>query len=315
MNYYGMNKGIRDMKIDRLVSIIMILNNKDKVTAKELSEKFEVSTKTIQRDMEIIERAGIPIVSYKGHQGGYGIIDGYRVSKASMTGDEANLLKKLLIGINKCYENKEATTLINKLEVIKPEKHSSLNDRLIIDFSTWGKSEELTDEMNIIDEAIKNRNPIEFDYINGSGEKTSRKIEPYKIIFKSLALYVYGFCNLKNEMRVFKINRMENIKAKNENFIYNEKLMDNLFIEKEIEKIQVTIRTPSKMKEVIKEGFPEYKLIEEKDGFIIAIIKVPCGKWIEGMILSFGDCIEVLSPLDLRESIKEKINNMNKLYK
>ena len=315
MNYYSMNKGIRKMKIDRLVSIIMILNNKDKVTAKELSEKFEVSTKTIQRDMEIIERAGIPIVSYKGHQGGYGIIDGYKVNKSSMTSDEANLLKKLLIGINKSYENKEATTLINKLEVINPEKYSSLNDRLIIDFSTWGKRKEHTDEMNIIDEAIKNKNPIEFDYINVSGEKTSRQIEPYKIIFKSLAWYVYGFCTLKNEMRVFKVNRMENIKVKNENFIYNEKLMDDLFIKKEIEKIQVTIRIPSKMREMIKEGFPEYKLIEEKDGFIIAIIKVPCGKWIEGMILSFGDCMEVLSPLDLRESIKEKINNMNKLYK
>ncbi|WP_346940651.1 YafY family protein [uncultured Clostridium sp.] len=303
------------MKIDRLVSIIMILNNKEKVTAKELSEKFEVSTKTIQRDMEIIARAGIPIVSYKGHRGGYGIIAGYKVNKSSMTGGEANFLKKLLMGINKSYENKEATTLINKLEVIQPEKHSSLNDRLIIDFSTWGKSEELTDEMNIIDEAIKNKNPIEFDYVNGSGEKTSRQIEPYKIIFKSLAWYVYGFCNLKNEMRVFKVNRMENIKVKNENFIYNEKLMDDLFIEKEIEKIKVTIRIPSKMKEMIKEGFPEYKLIEEKDGFIIAIIKVPSGKWIEGMILSFGDCIEVLTPLDLRKSIKEKINSMNKLYK
>jgi predicted DNA-binding transcriptional regulator YafY len=303
------------MKIDRLISIIMILNNKDKVTAKELSEKFEVSTKTIQRDMEIIERAGIPIVSYKGHQGGYSIIDGYRVNKSSMTGDEVNLLKKLLIGINKSYENKEATTLINKLEVIKPERESSLNDRLVIDFSTWGKSEELTDAINIIDDAIKNRNPIEFDYINASGEKTSRKVDPYKIIFKSLAWYVYGFCTLKNEMRVFKVNRMENIKVKNASFIYNEKLMDDLFIEKEIEKIQVTIRIPSKMKEMIKEGFPEYKLIKEKDGFIIAIIKIPGGKWIEGMILSFGDCIEVLSPLSLRESIKEKINDMNKLYK
>ncbi len=303
------------MKIDRLISIIMILNNKGKVTAKDLSEKFEVSTKTIQRDMEIIERAGIPIVSYKGHQGGYSIIDGYRVNKSSMTGDEVNLLKKLLMGINKSYENKEATTLINKLEVIKPEMESSLNDRLVIDFSTWGKSEELTDTINIIDDAIKNRNPIEFDYINGNGEKTSRKVDPYKIIFKSLAWYVYGFCTLKNEMRVFKITRIENIKVKKEKFIYREELMENLFGEKEIEKNKITIRIPSKIKEMIKEGFPEFELIKERDEFIIATINVPCGKWIEGIILSFGDCIEVLSPLSLRESIKEKINNMNKLYK
>lgn len=84
------------MKIDRLISIIMILNNKERVTAKELSEKFEVSTKTIQRDIDTIEMAGIPIVSYKGHEGGYGIIDSYRVDKASMTKNEIELLKSLL---------------------------------------------------------------------------------------------------------------------------------------------------------------------------------------------------------------------------
>ena len=268
------------MKIDRLVSIIMILNSKDKVTAKELSEKFEVSTKTIQRDMDIIARAGIPIVSYKGNQGGYGIIDGYKVNKSSMTSDEANLLKKLLMGINKSYENQETSTLLNKLDVIKPQNNNGLFDRLVIDFSTWGKSEELNGEMRIIDEAIKNKNPIEFHYINGSGEKTFRRMDPYKIIFKSLAWYVYGFCNLKNEMRIFKVNRMKDINVKKEKFIYKEELIDNFFIEKELEKIEVTIKMQSKMVGIIKEGFRDYRLIEEKDDFIIAIISVPSGKWI-----------------------------------
>lgn len=303
------------MKIDRLISIIMILNNKNKVTAKELSDKFEVSTKTIQRDMEIIERAGIPIVSYKGHQGGYSIIDGFKVNKSSMTGDEANLIKKLLLGINKSYENREATTLINKLDVIKSEKHSGLNDRLVIDLTTWGRKEELTNEINIIDEAIVNRNPIEFSYINGNGEKTFRKIEPYKIIFKSLAWYVYGFCTLKHEMRFFKVSRMENLKVKKEKFIYNEELIEDLSTEKDFKKIVVTIKIPSKMEEMIKEGFEEYELVQENDDFIIATIKVPCGNWTLGMFLCFGDSLEVVSPSFLRESIKEKINNMNKLYK
>ena len=95
------------MKIDRLISIIMILNNKERVTAKELSKKFDVSIKTIQRDIETIEMAGIPIVSYKGHEGGYEIIEGYRVNKASMTKNEVALLKNLLDGINETYRNKD----------------------------------------------------------------------------------------------------------------------------------------------------------------------------------------------------------------
>ena len=123
------------MKIDRLISIIMILNNKERVTAKELSERFEVSIKTIQRDIETIEMAGIPIVSYKGHEGGYEIIEGYRVNKASMTKNEVALLKNLLDGINETYRNKDVLSLINKLEVI--DSNSTEGNRFIIDFSRW----------------------------------------------------------------------------------------------------------------------------------------------------------------------------------
>ncbi|MEG1255777.1 YafY family protein [Clostridium sp.] len=303
------------MKIDRLVSIIMILNNKDRVTAKELSEKFEVSTKTIQRDIEIIERAGIPIVSYKGHDGGYGIIDGYKVNKSFMTSEEVILLKKLLTGINKSYENKEAEALINKLDVIKAEKHSSLNDRLVIDFSRWGNREALNNKISIIDESIINSNLVEFTYTNGSGENTSRIVEPYKILFKSLTWYVYGFCTLKNEMRIFKVNRMENIQVKEEKFIYRENIIEELFVEKEVEKNDITIKLSSKVKEIIRDSFEEYDVIEEDENFIIANIRIPYSNWVEGMILSFGESIEVLSPAFLRENIKDKINNMSNLYK
>lgn len=101
------------MKIDRLISIIMALNNKEKVTAKELSEKFNVSIKTITRDMRTIEEAGIPIISYRGYDGGYGIIDTYKVNKASMTKGEVTLLKSLLDGINETYKNKEVISLMN----------------------------------------------------------------------------------------------------------------------------------------------------------------------------------------------------------
>lgn len=110
------------MKLDRLVAIIMILNNRERVTARELSEKFQVSIKTIQRDMEIIERAGVPIVSFKGNGGGYGIIEEFKVNNSSMTKEEAALVNKLLKGINNSYENIETIALINKLEGLRKMK-------------------------------------------------------------------------------------------------------------------------------------------------------------------------------------------------
>lgn len=171
------------MKLDRLVAIIMLLNNRERVTARELAEKFQVSIKTIQRDMEIIERAGVPIVSFKGNCGGYGIIEDFKVNNSSMTKEEAALVNKLLKGINSSYENVETIALANKFKSLK-EADGSSEDRLIIDFSKWGRGKGLNKIINIVDKAILNRNPIKFQYVNGNGESSERVIEPYKIILR-----------------------------------------------------------------------------------------------------------------------------------
>ena len=302
------------MKLDRLVAIIMILNNRERITAKELSEKFQVSTKTIQRDIEIIERAGIPIISFKGNGGGYGIIEEFKVNKSSMTKEEAALLNKLLQGINDSYENTETIALINKLESIKSYENS-YEDRLIIDFSKWGRGESLNKIINTIDKAILNRNPINFQYVNGNGECTVRTVEPYKIIFKSLSWYVYGFCTLKNEMRIFKVNRMKNIQVHEEHFDFKEVVDENIFKENDYEKTKITLRFKDNFKGMIMESFEDYDELQKEKGLITAVIKIPYSNWGEGMILSLGDDVEVIEPEFLRNNIKEKLEKMINLYK
>lgn len=301
------------MKIDRLISIIMILNNKERVTAKELSEKFEVSTKTIQRDIETIERAGIPIVSYKGHEGGYGIIESYRVDRASMTKNEIELLKSLLEGINETYKNEEVLSLINKFTAIEVNKGENRNN-FIIDFSRWGKSGELTDKINILDNAIMKGRYIKFDYNNINGESSNRKIEPYKIIFKALNWYIYGYCTLKNEMRVFKVSRIRNLVLDGE-FIYREVRTNNLFKEPEFETIEIIFRVKKEIRILLDDNFPTYEIINEDDKNITIKINTPYNNWVYSMILGFGDNIEVLEPKFLREKIISKIKAMNNLYK
>lgn len=302
------------MKLDRLVAIIMLLNNRERITAKELSEKFQVSTKTIQRDIEIIERAGIPIVSFKGNGGGYGIIEEFKVNKSSMTKEEVALLNKLLKGINESYENIGTIALVNKLESIEPYENSC-EDRLVIDFSKWGRGESLNKIINTIDKAILNRNPINFQYVNGNGECTIRTVEPYKIIFKSLSWYVYGFCTLKNEMRIFKVNRMKDIQVHEEHFDFKEVFDKNIFKKNDHEKTEITLRFKDNFKGMIMESFEDYQEIQKEKGLITAVIKIPYNGWVEGMILSFGYTVEVIEPEFLRNSIKEKLEKMINLYK
>lgn len=301
------------MKIDRLVAIIMMLNNKNKVTAKELSEKFEVSTKTIQRDMEIIEKAGIPLVTHKGYNGGYSILEGYKVNKASMTKEEAVLVNKLLLELNKSYENPETSSLINKLGVVDT-KLSDLSDRLIIDFSRWGNKTEINKAINAIDKAILNRNPIEFKYVNIAGEGSYRIVEPYKLIFKALDWYIYGYCNLKREMRIFKVNRIKDLRTLDEKFILKADSEFELFKEKELPKIDIIIKFKTEFKNVILETF-EINCDKEEGDFTTAIVSMPYSNWIEGIFLSFGENIEVLSPLFLRNNLKAKVEAIRNLYK
>lgn len=302
------------MKLDRLVAIIMLLNNRERITARELSEKFQVSVKTIQRDMEIIERAGVPIVSFKGNGGGYGIIEDFKVNNSSMTKEEAALVNKLLKGLNSSYENAETIALVNKFESIKNVTGNS-EDRLIIDFSKWGRGEGLNKIINIVDKAILNRNPIKFQYINGSGECSERIIEPYKIIFKSLSWYVYGFCTLKNEMRIFKVTRIKDITVCEGTFEVKELASEDIFKEKDYERTEIQLKFKNNFKGMLMESFEEYKELKEENGYITAIIKIPYSNWVEGMLLSFGDTVEVIKPEFLRINIKNKLEKMINLYK
>ncbi|MEG0295825.1 MAG: YafY family protein [Clostridium sp.] len=301
------------MKIERLISIIMLLNNKKRVTAKELSEKFEVSTKTIQRDIEIIERAGIPIVSFKGYDGGYGIIDGFKVDKSSMTKDEAMMLKQLLDGINKSYSNKETSSLMEKLNVLD-NKTNNKSNRFIIDFTRWGTDKSLTNTINLVDTAILEQRNISFDYINLNGERTNRIIEPNKIVFKALNWYVYGFCTLKNEMRIFKISRMKDISITEEYFEFRDEISNDLFKESPQDTIKIIFKYSKLIEGLICENFEEYEDIGETEEHRIISINVQYNSWVESMFLSFGDKIEVLEPKFLRENLKKQVKNMMQIY-
>ena len=213
----------------------------------------------------------------------------------------------------------ETIALINKIESIKTNRNSS-EDRLIIDFSKWGRGESLNKSINTIDRAILNRNPIEFQYVNGSGERTTRLVEPYKIIFKSLNWYIYGFCTLKNEMRIFKVNRMANINVGEGQFDFRETIDENIFKEgnfkdNNYEKTEITLKFKKNFKGMIMESFEEYEEVQEEDEYITSVIKIPYSNWVEGMILSFGETVEVLKPEFLRENIKRKLEKVINLYK
>ncbi len=186
------------MKVERLLALIIKLLNKNRMTAKELAEEFEVSVRTVQRDIDSINMAGIPIVSYKGSNGGYGILEEYKISTGLFNDVEYELLLTALNGVYKTYDDKKLKQIIDKLTSIKANDIKQ-NPPILLDFGGWGPTEKRTEKVNTIKKSIESNKVIAFQYIDINGSFTEREIEPITLILKVNKWYVYSFCKLRNE--------------------------------------------------------------------------------------------------------------------
>jgi predicted DNA-binding transcriptional regulator YafY len=165
------------MKIERLLGIVVYLLNRDFVNANTLAEKFEVSTRTIQRDIETLNLAGIPITSIKGANGGYGILDSFKLDRQIASKEDYQFIITALMGMNSAYNNKKIETTLEKiLQVSKQEKFT--NTKIKIDFSASREGKNIDEYIKTIENAIDKENAIEFEYTNSYGHKTLKEVEP-----------------------------------------------------------------------------------------------------------------------------------------
>lgn len=203
------------MKIDRLIGIITILLQKEKVTAPELAKRFEVSRRTINRDIEDICKAGIPIVTTQGSGGGISISDGYKIDKALFTNDELQAVFSGLQGIDSVSETSYLPKMTEKLS----DKNNSVeaDDTIMIDLASHYQKP-LREKIELIKTAIQNKQLISFLYYYKKGE-TMRHIEPYRLVFKWSSWYVFGYCLDRKDYRLFKLNRLWNIALSPDKYI------------------------------------------------------------------------------------------------
>lgn len=300
------------MKLDRLLGIVMILLQKDKVTAPFLAEKFEVSRRTINRDIEDLCKAGIPIVTIQGGNGGITIADGYRIDKSVLTFDEMQEVIAGLKVIDSISAGTGSEKLLNKF-FVKQDSILSVRDSIIIDLSSHYKSG-LADKITLIKNAIKNSTKISFRYYSEKGDSI-RVMEPYYLTFKWSSWYVFGFCMEKKDFRMFKLNRLLELNVVEEIFIPREipeerKDFDSYFTEE----IQVTILFDENVK---------YKLIDEygtesftitDEGKLLFRMSFTNKDFMISWILGFGDKAKVLYPKALKQELKSIAKNILKYY-
>lgn len=303
------------MKVDRLLAIVITLLNKKRVTAKDLADHFEVSVRTIQRDVEAINMAGIPIVSYRGQFGGYGILDNYRIDKNFLSDSEHKLLLSALEGINKAYEDKELKNIIEKLTSIKSVNSSIKDNKIIMDFSPWGFSKSLKAKVDIIRKAVDDKRVITFTYIDLNGNTTKREVEPALLALKLNRWYLYGFCRLRQDFRLFKVTRIKNLITTNEEFETRDQNYEFNFSFPSDRDIFIKLKFDKRALSRIDDYFELENLDFADDGFIYATVTYPEDEWVYSMILSFGDFVEVIEPDHIKEIIQDRAMKVLEKYK
>lgn len=297
------------MQINRLFEIVYILIDRKTITAKELAERFEVSTRTIYRDIETLSSVGIPIYTSKGRGGGISILDNYILNKAVLTDEEKSNVLTSLKAVNKIVFN-DKDSAIGKLGSLFG---ATGNDWIEVDFSSWYGPDTEAEMFKSIKSAIISKCVITFTYSSGKGELTQREAEPLKLCFKGMSRYLYAYCRLRNDFRFFKLSRMKNILLNEERFIRSapEQIFDNhSIVDEEYVRLKLKI-TPGAAYRVLDE-FDNYT--QDADGNYIVETLFPRGEWLFPYIFSFGCCCEVLEPVDVREKTKDEITQMLNNY-
>jgi len=301
------------MQMNRLFEIVYILLNKKTTTAKELAERFEVSVRTIYRDIDMLSSAGIPVYASQGKGGGISLLDDYVLNKSLLSEEEQNEILFALQSLT-VTQNPETDKVLSKLSSLF---NKSKTNWIEVDLSPWGSDKNKTCEFTILKNAILNHQIIEFTYFNSSGEKSTRTVEPLKLIFKVHAWYLQGFCLIKNEYRTFKISRMSHVEIMQEFFV--DRMSEGFSVDNKEQNYQKWINVQLQIAPQgayrIFDEFDENEITKNQDGSFMVVTSLPENEWLLHYILSFGTDIEVLAPQNIREMVQDKLEEIIWKYK
>lgn len=297
------------MQIGRLFEIVYLLLDQKKVTAKDLALRFEVSARTIYRDIETLSETGIPVYMTKGKGGGISILPGFVLNKAVITEAEKKDIMSSLHAIN-AIQLDDAGTALEKLNSLFGESNT---DWIEVDFSAWANAEEETNHFQMMKEAILAKKEVQFTYASAKGQNTQRVVEPLKICFKGGAWYLYGYCKERKDFRFFKLRRIKELNMKETSFLQN--APKQVFKKESVfsgEFVQLKMKLAKELAYRVYDEFESYKLLE--DGSFLVEIHYPKGEWLFYYVASFGSQCEVLEPLEVRNDVRDEFQKIVKNY-
>ena len=309
------------MKVDRLVSIIMILLEKKRIGAQELADMFEVSPRTIYRDIDAINMAGIPVRSMPGVGGGFEIMQEYKIDKKIFSKSDLSAILMGLSGLSSMIRGDELVNALAKVKSFIPvdvAKDIELKtNQIYIDLSPWMNNTDIQPQLESIKMALQESRLLSFEYADRYGNRTSRIVEPHQLVLKSNRWYFQGYCYKRNDFRLFKLSRISNLHVQEQFFMLRDYQKPQL----DFGDMLITMQTEIiiRIHKTIMDRVLDYCTYEHfsSDGDEHYIVRFPFieNDYYYNILLSFGDKCECLKPLNVRTQMKLRIQNIAALYK
>ncbi|MGG4145119.1 YafY family protein [Paenibacillus algorifonticola] len=300
-------------KVERLISIIMILLKKEVVSTKEFTQLFNVSKRTILRDMETLSLSNIPIYSVNGVKGGYGIIDEYKVDKRLLSSSDLQHILTALGGLEQILLTEDVERTIKKIEaMVSP---LSLNRSIQLSFYDWEGRSEILETLKTCQQSILKNRLVSFDYTDKDGAVTNRIIEPYELHFSETSWYLKGFCLHRQGYRTFKLSRADHITMDERAFHPRDDWSEQGHEARYLPQF-VTIKvwiSPS-IKDQIIERYGRKSIEDHSSGSLLATIYVPQNRRGFQFLAGFGTHLKVVEPKSYVEDFRNYLYQMMENY-
>ncbi len=288
------------MQESRLFKILYHLLDKGQATAPELAERFEVSVRTIYRDIDALSGAGIPVYTEAGRNGGIHLLNDFVLDKAVLSEAEKQEILAALQSIH-TTRNMDGSRTLQKLSALF-QLHSE--NWLEVDFSRWGNPGYDNETFELLKSAVIRHRSVKLRYAGSYEEIRERTVQPYKLVYKAKAWYLQAFCTEKQDWRIFKLNRILELEALEEGFSQLNPPGPIETFEGEYPK--VTLRFPKEMSYRVYDEFDKAQIQRQENGDLVVSANMPEDPWLIGFLLSFGTRVDILSPAHLKEAVAEQ---------
>jgi predicted DNA-binding transcriptional regulator YafY len=313
-------------RIDRITAILIQLQSKRIVKAQDIAERFDISLRTVYRDIRTLEVAGVPLVGEVGI--GYSIMDGYRLPPVMFTKEEATAFLTAEKLIEKLSDASTVESYKSAMYKIKAVLRSTEKDYLeniddhieVIGNVYLPEDKNPSNPLQSILKSVSEKNILTIEYFaNHSQEKTKRNVEPVGIFYLGTYWHLIAFCHLRNDYRDFRTDRIATISATNQSFKKEHPSLKTYLkqISKEKELVTVIMQVD---KEIMKHfgdqkfynGFVSQKELKTKLEMTFLTSSIEgFSRW----YMMFGDRAEIISPDSLKERIKQLATVISKKMK